>query len=49
VEIRSKNGVVIDAADDHGYEFVIAVADGSIDDIAEIAAVLGSHVASLSR
>ena len=38
----SKNGIVLDAGDDVAYDFVIAVADGSIDDVGEIAAVLAS-------
>jgi len=42
----AKNGIVLDPDDDAAYEFVIAVADGSIDDVGEIAAVLASFAAS---
>jgi death-on-curing protein len=38
----AKNGTVLDADDDAAYEFVIAVADGSIDDVDQIAAILAS-------
>ena len=38
----AKNGIVLDADDDAAYEFVVAVADGSLDDVGEIAAVLAS-------
>jgi death-on-curing protein len=38
----AKNAIVLDAEDDAAYEFVIAVADGSIDDVGEIAAILAS-------
>ena len=38
----AKNGVELDPDDDAAYEFVIAVADGTLDDIEEIAAVLQS-------
>jgi death on curing protein len=41
----AKNGIVLNADDDTAYEFVIAVADGSIDDVGEIAAVLASFAA----
>ena len=44
----AKNGTVLDADDDAAYEFVIAVADGSIDDVGEIAAVLASFAATPS-
>ena len=44
----AKNGIVLDPGDDAAYEFVIAVADGSIDDVGEIAAVLASFAASPS-
>jgi death-on-curing protein len=40
----AKNGIVLDAGDDAAHEFVIAVADGSLDDVGEIAAVLASFV-----
>ncbi len=42
----AKNGIVLDADDDAAYDFVVAVADGSIDDVGEIAAVLASFAAS---
>jgi death-on-curing protein len=45
----AKNGIVLDPNDDAAYEFVIAVADGSIDDVDEIAAVLASFAASPSH
>jgi death-on-curing protein len=38
----AKNGVELDPDDDAAYEFVIAVAAGTLDDIEEIAAVLQS-------
>ena len=44
----AKNGIVLDAGDDAAYEFVIAVADGSLDDVGEIAAILASFAASPS-
>jgi death-on-curing protein len=40
----AKNGVELDADDDAAYDFVVAVASGSIDDIGEIARVLASFV-----
>lgn len=42
----AKNGIVLDPDDDAAYAFVIAVADGSIDDVGAIAAVLASFAAS---
>ena len=45
----AKNGIVLDPDDDAAYEFVIAVADGSIDDVGEIAAVLASYAATPSE
>jgi death-on-curing protein len=44
----AKNGIVLDPDDDAAYEFVIAVADGSIDDVDEIAAILASSAANPS-
>ena len=44
----AKNGIVLDPDDDAAYEFVVAVADGSIDDVGQIAAVLASCAASPS-
>jgi len=44
----AKNGIVLDPDDDAAYEFVVAVADGSIDDVGQIAAVLASFAASPS-
>jgi death-on-curing protein len=41
----AKNGIVLDPDNDAAYAFVIAVADGSIDDVGEIAAILASFVA----
>ena len=41
----AKNGIVLDPEDDSAYESVIAVADGSIDDVGEIAAILASYAA----
>ena len=46
--LLAKNGIVLDADDDAAYEFVVAAADGSIDDVGEIAAVLASFAASAS-
>ena len=45
----AKNGTVLDADDDAAYDFVIALAAGSIDDVGEIAAVLASFAASQSN
>jgi death-on-curing protein len=36
----AKNGVELDPDDDAAYDLVVAVASGSIEDVAEIAAVL---------
>ncbi len=44
----AKNGTVLDAGDDAAYECVIAVADGSLDDVGELAALLASFAASPS-
>ena len=41
----AKNGIVLDPSDDEAYRLVIAVADGSIDDVAEIAKTLALFVA----
>ena len=41
----AKNGTVLDAEEDAAYEFVIAVADGSIEDVGEIATGLASFAA----
>jgi death-on-curing protein len=38
----TKNGVELDPDDDAAYELVIAVASGSLEDVGEIAATLGS-------
>jgi death on curing protein len=38
----AKNGVELDAQDDPAYDLVVAVASGSIDDVGEIARILGS-------
>lgn len=40
----AKNDVVLDAGDDEAYDFVVAVAAGTIDELSEIAAVLASFV-----
>lgn len=40
----AKNGVELDPADDAAYDLVIAVAEGSIEDVAELARRLGSLV-----
>jgi len=40
----AKNGVELDAEEDAAYDFVIAVASGSIDDVEEIAEVLRSFL-----
>jgi death-on-curing protein len=37
-----KNGIELDANDDHAYDLVTGVASGSIDDVDEIAAILAS-------
>ena len=42
----AKNGIVLDAGDDAAYELVIAVADGTLDDVGEIATILASFAAS---
>jgi death-on-curing protein len=42
----AKNEIVLDPDDDAAYELVVAVADGSIDDVGEIAAILASFAAS---
>jgi death on curing protein len=38
----AKNGIELEPDDDAAYEFVVAVAAGELDDVAEIAAVLQS-------
>ncbi len=38
----AKNGVALDPDDDAAYDLVVAVASGSLDDVAAIAAVLES-------
>ena len=38
----AKNGIVLDPDEDAAYEFVVAVAAGELDEVAEIAAVLQS-------
>ena len=38
----AKNDTALDADDDAAYDFVIAVADGSLEDVGEIAAILAS-------
>ena len=45
----AKNGIVLDANDDRAYALVVGVADGSIDDVPAIAAVLASFAASRSE
>jgi death on curing protein len=40
----AKNDVVLDPGDDEAYDFVVAVAAGTIDEVSEIAAVLASFV-----
>lgn len=40
----AKNDVVLDPGDDEAYDFVVAVAAGTIDELSEIAAVLASFV-----
>jgi death on curing protein len=37
----AKNGVELDADDEAAYDLVVSVATGSVDDVAEIAAMLG--------
>ena len=44
----AKNGVELDANDDAGYELVVAVAAGAIDDVDEIAATLATLAAEPS-
>ena len=44
----AKNGIVLDPDDDGAYDFVVAVAAGSIDEVGEISAVLASFVAGPS-
>jgi death-on-curing protein len=36
----AKNGIELDPSDDEAYDLVVSVADGSLDDIADIARVL---------
>ena len=38
----AKNDVELDPEDDEAYDLVVAVANGDIDDVSEIAAVLAS-------
>ena len=38
----AKNDIVLDPADDEAYDLVVAVADGTIDEVSDIAAVLES-------
>lgn len=40
----AKNGVELDPDDDAAYDLVVAVASGALDDVAEIAQILGSFV-----
>jgi death-on-curing protein len=42
----AKNGIELEPDDDAAYEFVVAVAAGELDDVAEIAAVLQSFARS---
>ena len=42
--VLAKNDVVLDPGDDEAYDFVVAVAAGTIDEVSEIAAVLASFV-----
>jgi death-on-curing protein len=42
----AKNGLELGADDDPAYDLMVAVADGSIDDVAEIADALRSFIAS---
>jgi death-on-curing protein len=43
----AKNGVELDPDDDAAYDLVIAVASGSLDEIEEIARILGSFVSTV--
>jgi death-on-curing protein len=43
----ARNGVELDSDDDTAYELVIAVASGSLDEIAQIAGILGSFVLAM--
>jgi death on curing protein len=43
------NGLVIDAPDDDAYDFVIAIADGTISEVGEIAARLERWSRPVSR
>jgi death on curing protein len=43
----AKNGVELDPDDDAAYDLVIAVAFGSLDEIDEIARILGSFVSTV--
>ena len=40
----AKNGVELDPDDDVAYDFMISVADGSLDDVQSIAEVLRTFV-----
>lgn len=42
--VLAKNDVVLDPGDDEAYDFVVAVAAGTIDEVSDIAAVLASFV-----
>ena len=41
----AKNGVELDPSDDAAYDLVVAVAAGGIDEVGDVAQVLGSFVA----
>ena len=43
------NGQKLTLSNDDAYDFVIAVAQGDLDDVAEIAAVLSAHTAPRDR
>lgn len=43
--LLAKNGMLLDPDDDAAYAFVVGVADGSMDDVGAIAAVLASFTA----
>ena len=40
----AKNGVELDPDDDAAYDLVVSVASGALDDVGEIAEILGSFV-----
>ncbi|MGH2962678.1 MAG: type II toxin-antitoxin system death-on-curing family toxin [Solirubrobacterales bacterium] len=42
----AKNGLELDPDEEDAYEFVVAIASGALDDVEEIARILGSFASS---